>query len=174
MVLFNHKKTKTKQKEANLSMAHFIIDTYKMKWEILNFARSFSVQGNKFWLLRTFVSAAWSQATHWISTLWLRCLSLPKWPEKPPQMRCWNPSCMRPGPLKTRYIFCTIVFRMESQRYWNTPELESVTGSSQIAQTKTSSTSDFQRDSTPIFSTRRKDKMPLRLVGVPFLVNMGN
>ena len=39
-------------------MAHFIIDTYKMKWEILNFARSFSVQGNKFWLLRTFVSAA--------------------------------------------------------------------------------------------------------------------
>lgn len=39
-------------------MAHFIIDTYKMKWEILNLARSFSVQGNKFRLLRTFVSAA--------------------------------------------------------------------------------------------------------------------
>ena len=39
-------------------MAHFIIDIYKIKWEILNLARSFSVQGKKFWLLRTFVSAA--------------------------------------------------------------------------------------------------------------------
>ena len=56
-------------------MAHFIIDTYKIKWEILNLARNFSgdlsasdakffceelrnisAQGNKFRLLRTFVS----------------------------------------------------------------------------------------------------------------------
>ena len=29
-------------------MAHFIIDTYKIKWEILNFARNISAQGNKF------------------------------------------------------------------------------------------------------------------------------
>lgn len=39
-------------------MAHFIIDTYKIKWEILNLARNISAQGNKFRLLRTFVSAA--------------------------------------------------------------------------------------------------------------------
>ena len=80
---------------------------------------------------------------------------------------------MRPDPLKTRYIFYTIVFLMELRRYWNTPELKSVTGSSQNAQTKTNSASDFQRDSSPIFSTRRKDKMPLRLVGVPFFEKNG-
>lgn len=40
-----------------------------------------------------------------------------------------------------------------------------MTGSSQNTQIKTSSTSDFQRDSTPIFSARRKDKMTFRLVG---------
>ena len=74
----------------------------------------------------------------------------------------------------TQSIFCTIVFRMESQRYWNTPELETVTGSSQIARAKTSSASAFLRDSTPIFPTRRKDRMTSHLAGVPFLINMGN
>lgn len=100
-------------------MAHFIIDTYKMKWEILNLARSFSVQGNKFWLLRTFVSAAWPQSTHWISTLWLRCLSLPKWPGKPPQMRCWNPSWMRPSPFSVLSYFVRNCRDIEIRQSWN-------------------------------------------------------
>ena len=40
VVLFNHEKTK--QKGENPSMPHLIIDTYKIKWEILNLARNFS------------------------------------------------------------------------------------------------------------------------------------